>query len=163
LDSTTGSLYIADQNNHAIRVVEPNGTITTFAGGNGAGFTVNCDGMAAVSVQLNMPADVYFDVDSGLLYIADTGNHVVWKVDNHGLIYRIAGQLGQSGTSGEGGLATLARLNGPTGVTTDSGGLVYIADTGNAGKVELPLVRVWLILFFLYALQQFAKLTLHQI
>jgi DNA-binding beta-propeller fold protein YncE len=64
------------------------------------------------------------------LYIADSGNHCVRKVDVHGKISTIAGN-GNPAFSGDGGPAREAELNSPMGVAVDSQGNVYVADTVN--------------------------------
>src|SRR6266699_2302926 len=66
----------------------------------------------------------------GDLYIADTQNHLVFKVDSRGAVTVLAGN-GIAGFSGDGGAAQAASLNGPTDVAVDSAGTVYIADAGN--------------------------------
>ncbi len=65
----------------------------------------------------------------GSLYIADAGNHRIRKVSN-GVITTVAGN-GTLGYSGDGGLATIAQLNSPSGISVDSAGNLYIADTKN--------------------------------
>ena len=121
------NLYIADSGNHRIRRVDPSGTITTFAGTGESGF--GGDGGPAVEAQLNNPAGVAVD-RAGYVYIADTGNHLVRRVDLSGTITTLAG-TGASGFSGDGGPAVEAQLYDPSGVAVDGAGNVYIADTGN--------------------------------
>ncbi|MEE9295517.1 MAG: hypothetical protein V3W34_11220, partial [Phycisphaerae bacterium] len=76
----TGKFYIADSGNSVIRKVSASGTITTVAGTGVAGYSG--DGGAATLAQLNLPVGVGFkDGDPGVLYIADTVNHRVRKVD----------------------------------------------------------------------------------
>ena len=67
---------------------------------------------------------------AGNLYIADSGNHRIRKVDSSGTISTIAGS-GEFGFGGDGGPAIDARLNYPSGVAVDGAGNVYIADLGN--------------------------------
>ena len=124
---SAGNLYIADTQNHRVRKVATNGTISTVAGSGTAGF--GGDGAAAASAQLNAPFGVAVDT-AGNLYIAEFGNNRVRKVDTNGNIGTIAGN-GVSGFSGDQGQAAGAQLNGPRGVAVDSAGNVYIADTGN--------------------------------
>ncbi|MBK7575333.1 MAG: hypothetical protein IPI26_08790 [Elusimicrobia bacterium] len=122
-----GNLYIADTGNHRVRRVDADGVITTVAGnGNGA---YAGDNGPATQANLNHPMGVAVDAE-GNLYIADTDNHRVRKVDVEGVITTVAGD-GQSGFSGDGGPATLARLNRPTAVTVDREGHLYIADYDN--------------------------------
>ena len=103
-------------------------TINTIAGNGTAGFSG--DSGLATGAELNGPYGVV--VDSGNnLYIADPGNNRIRKVAaGTGIITTIAGD-GTAGYSGDNGPATSAELNLPTGVAVDSGGNVYIADTGN--------------------------------
>ncbi len=122
----SGNLYIADTNNNRIRRVTPAGVITTFAGG---GSSLG-DGGAAAAAQLNGPFDAAVD-GSGNLYIADTNNHRVRKVDaSTGNISTVAG-TGTAGSSGDGGAAASAQLDNPRSVALDGSGNLYIADKDN--------------------------------
>ena len=124
----SGNLYIADASNHRVRKVNGSGTITTVAGIGSAGFSG--DGGPATSAELSDPYGVAVD-GSGNLYIADTLNHRVRKVDGSGTITTVAG-TGTAGFSGDGGLATSAELDGPWGMAVDGSGNLYIADQGNS-------------------------------
>ena len=124
---SAGNLYIVDSSNHRIRKVDSTGTITTFAGTGEVGFSG--DGGPAIQAQLDTPGGVAVD-STGNLYIADTGNHRIRKVDSTGTITTFAG-TGEYGFDGDGGSASQARLTLPTGVGVDSTGNLYIADTGN--------------------------------
>jgi class 3 adenylate cyclase len=124
-----GKLYIADTANNRIRLVNLNdGSITTVVG---TGVTGSLgDGGLATQAELNAPQGVALGLD-GNLYIADTGNNRIRKVDpSSGVITTIAG-TGEPGYSGDHGQANLARLNGPLSVAVSSNGLIYIADTLN--------------------------------
>jgi sugar lactone lactonase YvrE len=81
-----GNVYIADAENHAIRVVDRKGTIRTVAGSGTAGF--GGDGKSATRAQLNLPNAVAVD-DSGAIYIADSDNDRVRRVDPAGKISTI--------------------------------------------------------------------------
>ena len=126
-----GNLYIADATNNVIRKVGTNGIITTLAGNAAHTFNFAGDGGAATNAFLTSPWGVTFD-NSGNLYIADSGNSVIRKVDTNGIIHTVAGNhaLG-GGYSGDGGVATNAGLNFPTGVGLNSVGNLYVADLGN--------------------------------
>ena len=123
----SGNLYIADRNNHRIRRVDTAGIITTVAGSGSLGF--GGDGGVATSAMLNFPNSVAVD-GSGNLYIADTGNRRIRKVDTAGIITTVAGN-GAAVFSGDGGPATAAGIWDPTGVAVDGAGNLYIADTNN--------------------------------
>ena len=126
LDSK-GNLYIADALNHRIRLLT-GGNVTTVAGTGTAGWAG--DGAAATSAELNYPEGVAVD-SAGNIYIADTGNHVIRKVDTTGNITTIAGTGGQIGSIGDSGPALSAQLNRPSALALDASGNIYIADTGN--------------------------------
>ena len=87
-----GNLYIADENNHRIRRVDPSGIITTIAGTGEEGFSG--DGGPAVEAHLNFPRGVAVDA-AGNVYIADHGNHRIRKVDPSGTITTVAGMGGK--------------------------------------------------------------------
>src|SRR5450759_2176659 len=127
---SAGNLYIADQNNHAIRKVDANGFITTVAGNGTQGYSG--DGYPATSAQLNHPARVAVD-RVGNLYIADTLNNRIRKVNLSGTITTVArsGTPGIPGYSGHNGQATKPHISFPWGVAMDSAGDLYIADYGN--------------------------------
>jgi sugar lactone lactonase YvrE len=125
----SGNLYIADTGNHRIRRVDATtGTITTVAGDGSSGFSG--DGGPATSASLSQFYGVALD-GSGNVYIADVANDRIRQVDVvTGTITTVAGD-GSRGFSGDGGRATAASLNAPTGVTVDSSGNLYIADSRN--------------------------------
>ena len=124
---TSGNLFIADSENHRVRKVDANGVISTLAGTGTSGFSG--DGSQAGSARLNFPTSLAL-APSGILYIADYGNHRIRKVATNGVITTVAGS-GTGGYSGDGGPATSARLDFPSGVFADAAGAVYIADTYN--------------------------------
>jgi sugar lactone lactonase YvrE len=123
----TGNIYISDTSNSRIRRVGLDGTITTIAGSSLIGFAG--DGGPATAARLYYPRGVHVD-GNGNLYIADTGNHRIRKVDVNGIITTVAGD-GTATFSGDSGPATEAGLNGPTGIFAAADGTLYIADTGN--------------------------------
>jgi uncharacterized protein (TIGR03437 family) len=122
-----GNLFIADTDGDRIRMVSPEGIVTTVAGDGSSGFSG--DGEPATSAQLSRPQGVAVDA-GGNLYVADTGNSRIRKVSASGTITTVAG-AGSSGFSGDGGPATSAQLDGPQGLAVDQGGNLYIADTAN--------------------------------
>jgi uncharacterized protein (TIGR03437 family) len=123
----SGNLYIADAHNMRVRMVTPNGIISTVAGTGVQGFSG--DGGPATSATLNVPASVMFS--NGNLYIADSSNQRIRKVSSNGTITTVAGSGGPGGFSGDGGPATSAALNFPLGMAMDGLGNLYFADGGN--------------------------------
>ena len=121
-----GKIYVADY--QRIRMVNSVGIITTFAGTGVAGSTG--DGGAAISAQLNNPSGISADISGGNIYIADRDNSKIRMVNSAGIITTFAG-TGVAGSSGDGGAATSAQLHGPTGVTVDNNGNLYIVDPNN--------------------------------
>lgn len=122
-----GNVYIADKNNARIRKVVSSGTISSVAG-NGTN-SYGGDGALAPSAQLNVPSAVARDA-AGNLFIADTGNHRIRRVNVDGAISTYAGN-GTAGFGGDGAAASAAQLNNPSGLVIDGDGNLYLADTGN--------------------------------
>jgi len=123
-----GNIYIADADNHVIRKIDANGIITTFAGTGGRGFSG--DGGPATAALLDAPNDVTVDT-LGNVYIADTRNHRVRKVDVNGMITTVAG-TGSAQSSGDNGPALVAGLNFPHGIAVSPSGNLYIASPYDA-------------------------------
>ena len=116
----------------ALATLRAQGTITTVAGSGPFTFfdsSFGGDGGPATAAILNTPWGVAVD-RAGNIYIADTKNHRIRKVDTAGVITTIAG-TGESGLGGDGGAATAAKFSYPRSVALDTSGNLYIADTGN--------------------------------
>ncbi len=126
-----GQLYVADRQNHMVRVKRADGTIEAVAGtgvpGSGG------DGGPAANAQLYRPSGLAFD-SQGRLHIADEGNHRVRRLDADGRIESVAG-TGLPGYAGDGGPGLEAALNQPTGLVFDDADRLYIADAGN-GRIR---------------------------
>ena len=122
---SSGNVYVADTNNHTIRKITSAGAVTTLAGLAGTSGSTDGTGSAA---RFNLPAGLTVD-GSGNIYVADTYNHTIRKVTATGAVSTVAGQAGTSGSAdGSGGNA---RFNYPSGVSVDSAGNLYVADTNN--------------------------------
>ena len=122
-----GNLFIADTLNRRIREVGTDGIITTVAGNGTNGFYG--DGGAATNAEVSNPSGVAMDT-SGNLFIADTDNNRIRKVDGNGTITTVAGDFG-SGYNGDGHAATNTSLNHPQGIAIDTDDNLLIADTSN--------------------------------
>lgn len=125
-----GNLYIADSFVNAVRVVDLTTNIIRTVAGNGTpGYSG--DGGQGTSAKLSGPNGLAIDAVAGVLYIADTGNNVVRKLDlTTGVISTFAG-TGVAGYSGDGAAAISAQMNGPWGVAVDANGRVCIAEQNN--------------------------------
>lgn len=121
--SASGEICIADLGNGRVRRVDGDGIITTLAGARFGG-----DGAAATSATLDSTSGLAIDAN-GLLYIADTDNNRIRRVDAQGVISTIAGST--PGFSGDAGPALAARIHGPRGLAFDPSGALVIADTLN--------------------------------
>jgi hypothetical protein len=127
-----GNLYAADSGNSVIRKVDTTGKITTVAGNYASGPGYSGDGASATAAQLNVPLGVAVDF-TGNLYVADSGNSVIRKVDTTGKITTVAGNYASGpGYSGDGASATAAQLRLSWGVAVDLAGNLYVADSGNS-------------------------------
>jgi len=131
-----GDVFIADTYNNRVVKVTPQGQVVTVAGDGVAGYSG--DGRLGTFAELNEPTGVAVDAQ-GNLYIADSSNNVIRRVDaKTGIITTVAGDFaadkangGLGGFSGDGGPATSAQLNDPQGVAVDGAGDLFIADTFN--------------------------------
>jgi len=126
------SLYIADEDNSRVRMVDlGTGVINTVAGGGTAAPPGFGDDGTATAAVLFSPTGL-FVTSIGELYIADSGMNCVRKVDTGGIISRVAGTPDvPPGFTGDGGAATSATLDSPMGVAADGAGNVYITDQNN--------------------------------
>jgi len=122
---TAGNVYVADTSNHTIRKTSPAGVVTTLAGTAGSPGSTNGVGAAA---RFKFPAGVTVDT-AGNVYVADTSNHLIRKISPVGVVTTLAGTAGTSGPTN--GVGAAARFKFPAGVTVDTAGNVYVADSGN--------------------------------
>jgi sugar lactone lactonase YvrE len=124
-----GSLYIADYSNNAVRRVRSDGVIERVAGTGVGGYSG--DGGAAISAKLNQPVVIAFDA-TGNLYIGESQNKRVRRVDSvTGIITTIVG-TGTGGIEGDGGPAIQANLYRPTGLAVSLTGGLYISQSDSS-------------------------------
>ena len=118
-----GAIYVADGGEaNRIRVVQPDGAVSTLAGGK-EGFV---DGLGTAAA-FDTPSAIALD-HLGNLYVADTGNHAIRRIAPGGAVTTLAGN-GSPGYAD--GIGRAAQFNGPVGISVDDAGIVYVADTYN--------------------------------
>jgi sugar lactone lactonase YvrE len=124
-----GNIYFADSRNHRIRMISPDGMIVTIAG-TGSRTGDPGEGVPATMANLDNPVDVDIGPD-GSLYVADTMNDCIRRIDAAGIIHTAAGVCGDRGFDGDGGPPTEAHLDRPYGIEVADDGTLYVADTHN--------------------------------
>ena len=122
-----GNIFIVDQSNERVRMVNSAGIINTIAG-NGIN-NYSGDGGPATASALSDPIAVATDL-TGNIYITTNGDGRIRKVSTSGIITTFAGN-GTGGFSGDGGQATNAELNQPFAVVVDNVGNLYFTDSNN--------------------------------
>ncbi|MEW8000840.1 MAG: RHS repeat-associated core domain-containing protein [Candidatus Thiodiazotropha endolucinida] len=122
-----GELYVVDQGNHRVRMIDTDGIISTVAGNGSRNYSG--DEGPAIEASLNRPYSVAIASD-GTFYISDTGNNRIRRVSVDGIISTYAGN-GMSGYSGDGGTAVLATLSSPKGLALNDTQHLYIVDSLN--------------------------------
>jgi sugar lactone lactonase YvrE len=119
-----GYIYVADTHNNRIRLITPAGVVLSSVAGSGTAGFADGTGTAA---QFNKPTGVALD-SQGNVYVADSENHRIRKITSPWVVTTVAG----SGTAGfANGTGIAAQFNKPTGLTVDSQGNVYVADSEN--------------------------------
>jgi hypothetical protein len=119
----SGNVYVADALNNMIRKITSSGVVTTLAGSTTSGSSNGTGTLASFKYPYSITVD-----DSGNVYVADYGNHMIRKITSSGVVTTVAGST-TSGSSN--GIGTAAKFYYPYGVTVDSTGNVYVADNYN--------------------------------
>ncbi len=117
-----GNVFVADQNNHRIRRVAPDGTVSTVAGSGAGG---SQDG-SAQSATFSSPIAIVRGVN-GDLFVADSANHRIRRISVGGIVSTFSG-----GAQGyKDGAAGVAQFNNPIGLALDPNGKLYVTDSIN--------------------------------
>ena len=125
LVAANADIFWTDPVSHAIRKLSAAGDLTTVAGVLGSSGSEDGPARAA---RFRDPLGLARGAD-GSLYVADTGNHTIRRIDPAGSVTTIAGAPGVSGSND--GVGSGARFNGPVGLAVDPAGNIYVADAGN--------------------------------
>ena len=129
-----GNVYVADTENHTIRRISPEGSVTTIAGK--AGQYGHADG-PGTDARFWRPGALALDRD-GTILVADTFNYTIRRIDGAGVVTTVAGLATDVDFGFLGGLGTAdgtggeAQFYSPGGIAVDPAGRVFIADSGNS-------------------------------
>jgi RHS repeat-associated protein len=124
VDLPSGALFIADSGHHQIVRIDPSGARTIVAG---SGTPGRADGTASVA-QFRDPHGIAIDSVRRVLYVADTGNHLIRRVTMNGVVSTVAGSGRPEDLDGVGANASFKQ---PSGLALDAAGNLYVADRGN--------------------------------
>ena len=128
---TSGNVIVGDQTNHKIRLIYPNLTVITLAGGSTAGATSGFVDGVGTAALFNLPTGVAVD-SWGNVIVADQGNNKVRLIyPNRTVVTLTVGNSSGTTSGSTNGVGTAALFWGPTGVAVDSSGNVIVADNGN--------------------------------
>lgn len=123
-----GAIWFCEYEGNVVRRIAPDGIITTVAGTGLAGFTG--EGGPAAKATLNHPHEIRFD-SHGNLFIADTSNHAIRRIDARTRVITTVAGTGKPGYSGDGGAAVAATLNLAISLQLNSADDLFICDIGN--------------------------------
>lgn len=128
--NSAGDVFVSDAGFNRIRRISSGANvISAYAGTGIQGYSG--DGGLATAATFNTPTGISFD-PHGNMFIADTGNNSIRRIDVlTGIITTVAGS-GLRGLAGDCSTATIAQMNQPTGVVADEHGNIFIADAGNS-------------------------------
>ncbi len=125
---TSGNIIVADEENHRIRKIAPNGMVTTIAGGGSTGSFGGAfaDG-ASATARFSFPADVAIDA-AGNIIVADHGNNRIRGISTDGIVFTIAGRFNGFAD----GIRDEASFDFPRGVDIDAAGNIIVTDSSNS-------------------------------
>lgn len=123
-DTGTHTLYVADAGNHVIRAIDTTTSAVTTIAGTPMELGVRGDGGPATAANLNGPRGVV-RCSNGDIFIADTDNHRVRRIDASGTISTVLGD-GTPASSGEGAPSSIFPVDTPTGIACDALGNVVV-------------------------------------
>lgn len=130
------SVFVCDMHNYAIRKISPEGQVTTYAGKMGEAGSVDGHRLDARFLK---PEAIVID-RIGNLYVADTYNCTIRKIDTTGVVTTIAGKAGECSYADGAGLD--ARFGKTLGLAIDRQFNLYVADANYDGKsIENNLIR----------------------
>ena len=121
----SGAMYIADAQNHTIRFLAVDGTVTTYAGS--AGNPGLSNGVGALA-RFNQPTGLAL-APNGSLYVSDSGNSCIRLIDPTAAVTTLAGKANSHGLAD--GSATTALFYQPMGIALDASGALWVADSRN--------------------------------
>jgi sugar lactone lactonase YvrE len=121
----SGTVYVTDTNNNLVRIVSQDGVVSTLAGTGEAG---SADGPGKAASFFH-PSGIAID-DSGIAYVADSGNNAIRAISPSGAVTTIAGP-GRRRAAGGGRKYARASFSDPNGLAVDPSGNIYVADAGN--------------------------------
>ena len=119
-----GNIFVADWLNDVIRKITPNGHVTNVAGLIGSPGSRNG---SRDSATFYLPGGIAVD-SAGNVFVSDTYNNMIRKIDNAGIVTTIAGKKLKGALDGQGGTASFSH---PAGIALDKLGNLYVADVGN--------------------------------
>ncbi len=120
----SGNVFVVDSSNDRIRKIDPSGNVTTFAGA-----SENFADGQGTAAAFNTPSGITID-SSGNLYVTDTNNVAIRRIDPNGNVITIAGARGE-GVGDRDGLGTEALFDLTKGIAIDANGAIYVADPRN--------------------------------
>lgn len=123
-----GAIWFCEFDGQVVRRIAPDGTITTVAGTGRTGHTG--DGGPAKEATFNQPHELRFD-RAGNLFIADTGNHAIRRLDAKSRVITTFAGTGKPGYSGDGGPSSHAELKSPISLQFSPAGDLFLCDIGN--------------------------------